>query len=127
MALQHVFMDLLDSTSLRQRVTYTILISTSPNNHNFFKGEEALNPQRNIPLSIIFTLIISFFAYFGISTILTMALPYYLVDPVSPFPNLFQQLGWIEIKWIVTIGAIFALCSSLFTALFALPRVSSCI
>lgn len=41
-------------------------------------GEEALNPQRNIPLSIIFSLIIIFLSYFGISTVLTMMWPYYL-------------------------------------------------
>lgn len=36
---------------------------------------------------------------------------------------MFQQIGWIEIKWIVSIGAIFALCTSLLGAMFPLPRV----
>ncbi|XP_058828086.1 high affinity cationic amino acid transporter 1-like [Topomyia yanbarensis] len=86
-------------------------------------GEEAKNPSRNIPLAIVISLIIIFFAYFGISTVLTMALPYYLQDPGAPFPHLFEQLGWHEIKWIVSIGAIFALCTSLLGAMFPLPRV----
>lgn len=86
-------------------------------------GEEAKNPQRNIPLSIVISLVIIFLAYFGISTVLTMMWPYFLQNPEAPFPHVFDQIGWIEIKWIVSIGAIFALCTSLLGAMFPLPRV----
>lgn len=86
-------------------------------------GEEAKNPKRNIPLAIVISLIIIFLAYFGISTVLTMMLPYYLQNPDAPFPHAFEEIGWTAIKWIVSIGAIFALCTSLLGALFPLPRV----
>lgn len=86
-------------------------------------GEEAKNPKRNIPLAIVISLIIIFFAYFGISTVLTMMLPYYTLDTQAPFPHAFGEIGWVEIKWIVSIGAIFALCTSLLGAMFPLPRV----
>lgn len=86
-------------------------------------GEEAKNPKRNIPLSIVISLIIIFFAYFGVSTVLTMMIPYYTADAEAPFPKAFEDIGWIEIKWIVSIGAIFALSTSLLGAMFPLPRV----
>ncbi|XP_020300617.1 high affinity cationic amino acid transporter 1 [Pseudomyrmex gracilis] len=86
-------------------------------------GEEAKNPQRHIPLAIVFSLIIVFVAYFSISTVLTMMLPYYAQDADAPFPHVFDEIGWPAIKWIVNIGAIFALCTSLLGAMFPLPRV----
>lgn len=86
-------------------------------------GEEAINPKRNIPLAIVISLIIIFLAYFGVSTVLTMMLPYYLQDPDAPFPKAFDEVEWYTIKWIVTIGAVFALCTSLLGAMFPLPRI----
>lgn len=41
-------------------------------------GEEARNPKRNIPLSIFLTLLVVLVAYIGVSTVLTLVLPYYL-------------------------------------------------
>ncbi|XP_046837271.1 cationic amino acid transporter 3 [Vespa crabro] len=86
-------------------------------------GEEAKKPQRNIPLAIVLSLIIILAAYFSISTVLTMMWPYYDQNPDAPFPHVFQQIGWPIIQWIVNIGAIFALCTSLLGAMFPLPRI----
>ncbi|KAJ4442790.1 hypothetical protein ANN_04383, partial [Periplaneta americana] len=86
-------------------------------------GEEAKNPQRSIPVAIVTSLIIIFLAYFGISTVLTMMWPYYDQDENAPLPHVFTQIGWPVIMWIVTVGAVFALCTSLLGAMFPLPRV----
>ncbi|XP_043685322.1 cationic amino acid transporter 3 [Vespula pensylvanica] len=86
-------------------------------------GEEAKKPQRDIPLAIVLSLIIILAAYFSISTVLTMMWPYYNQNADAPFPYVFQQIGWPVIQWIVNIGAVFALCTSLLGAMFPLPRV----
>ncbi|XP_066995786.1 cationic amino acid transporter 2 [Anabrus simplex] len=86
-------------------------------------GEEAKNPQRSIPLAIVASLIIIFLSYFGISTVLTMMWPYYLQDDKAPLPYVFTMVGWPVIMWIVRVGAIFALCTSMLGAMFPLPRV----
>lgn len=43
--------------------------------------------------------------------------------PDAPLPHVYEQIGWIEIKWIVSVGAVFALCTSLLGAMFPLPRI----
>nr|CAH7724907.1 unnamed protein product [Callosobruchus chinensis] len=40
-------------------------------------GEEVRNPKRAIPISIMLSLFIIFLSYFGISTVVTLMLPYY--------------------------------------------------
>ena len=86
-------------------------------------GEEAKNPQRNIPIAIVVSLAIILLAYFSISTVLTMMWPYYDQNADAPFPYVFEQINWNTIKWIVNIGAAFALCTSLLGAMFPLPRI----
>nr|CAH7724903.1 unnamed protein product [Callosobruchus chinensis] len=86
-------------------------------------GEEVRNPKRAIPISIMLSLFIIFLSYFGISTVVTLMLPYYEQNPDAPIPYAFEAVNWNAAKWIVSIGAIFGLCASLFGAMFPLPRV----
>jgi len=86
-------------------------------------GEEVKNPQKAIPFSIMVSLIIVFFAYFGTSTIVTLMIPYYDQDVNAPIPYAFEYYGWAWAQWLVTIGGLFALFASLFGAMFPLPRI----
>ncbi|XP_011704405.1 PREDICTED: high affinity cationic amino acid transporter 1-like, partial [Wasmannia auropunctata] len=86
-------------------------------------GEEAKNPQRSIPIAIVASLTIVFFAYFAVSIVLTTVIPYYSQNPSAPFPHMFDVIGWDWAKWFVTVGAISGLCASLLGSMFPLPRV----
>ncbi|XP_055325977.1 cationic amino acid transporter 3-like [Sitodiplosis mosellana] len=52
-----------------------------------------------------------------------MMWPYYAQNPDTPLSHVYEQIGWNEIKWIVSIGAVFALCTNLLGSMFPLPRI----
>lgn len=86
-------------------------------------GEEAKNPKKSIPFAVIVSLATIFLAYFGVSIVLTMMLPYYAQDESAPLPHVFRIHGWHVAECVVSIGAMFGLCASLMGAMFPLPRI----
>ncbi|XP_052758227.1 cationic amino acid transporter 2 isoform X2 [Galleria mellonella] len=86
-------------------------------------GEEARRPQKSIPFAVVASLLVVFLAYCGVSSVLTLMLPYYMQDEKAPFPFVYDRLGWSWAKYAVSVGAICALCSSLLGAVFPLPRI----
>jgi cationic amino acid transporter 2 len=86
-------------------------------------GEEAKNPKRAIPIATIMSLAVVFLFYTGISVTITMMVPYYTLDVNAPFSIIFKDVGWTVSQYLVGIGAICALTTSLLGSMFPLPRV----
>ncbi|XP_025416847.1 cationic amino acid transporter 2-like isoform X2 [Sipha flava] len=86
-------------------------------------GEETKNPKKTIPLAIILSLFFVTLAYSSVATVLTLMWPYFDQDSNAPLPVIYDNLGMPIIKYIVTIGAVFALFTTLLGCLFPIPRI----
>lgn len=86
-------------------------------------AEEAKQPRKNVPLSIILSLFISFLAYMAIAVVQTLLWPYYDQNRVTILPYIFERLDMPVTYWIVLLGAIAGLASSQLGGMFPLPRI----
>lgn len=86
-------------------------------------GEEAKNPSRNIPLSIMIALTICFLAYFGVSAAVTLIWPYNLLDHGAALPKAFEHRGAYFAKYIIAAGALCGMTAAINGGLFPLPRL----
>lgn len=85
-------------------------------------SEEAKEPEKSIPVATITSLLIVSFIYILATTALTLIVPYYDVDPAAAFPAAFATRGITWAKYIVGIGTLFGITTSLLGSAFSLPR-----
>lgn len=87
-------------------------------------AEEAINPQRNIPLSLILVITISTLAYLGVTAVLTLALSYKELEAFAPLAKAFAQVGnFPAAQYIIACGGICATFSSLVCVVFSSSRI----
>ncbi|XP_061876754.1 probable cationic amino acid transporter isoform X1 [Entelurus aequoreus] len=86
-------------------------------------GEEAQNPNTSIPYAITASLVTCLTAYVSVSVILTLMVPYDLIDSSAPLMEMFAAHGFLWGKYTVAVGSIAGLTVSLLGSLFPMPRV----
>ncbi|XP_076901497.1 cationic amino acid transporter 2, vacuolar-like [Bidens hawaiensis] len=86
-------------------------------------AEEVKNPQRDLPLGIGAALSICCTLYMLVSAVIVGLVPYYEMDPDTPISSAFASHGIQWAAYIITIGAVTALCSTLMGSLLPQPRI----
>ena len=85
---------------------------------------EARNPQRDLPLAIIGTLVISTVLYAAMAAVITGVVPYFKLNvdaPVAVALDAHPSLSWMNM--FVKLGAIVGMTSVILTALLGQPRI----
>lgn len=86
-------------------------------------AEEAKNPQRDVPIGIIASLIICTVLYVAVSAVLTGMVPYNMIDIHAPISNAFQHVGLGWAHFLVSLGALAGLTSVLLVLMLSQPRI----
>ncbi|CAM0875623.1 unnamed protein product [Alopecurus aequalis] len=86
-------------------------------------AEEVKNPQRDLPLGIGAALSICCMLYMMVSVVIVGIVPYSAMDPDTPISSAFAKHGMQWAMYVVTSGAVLALCSTLMGSLLPQPRI----
>lgn len=87
-------------------------------------AEEVKNPGRDLPLGIIGSLVICTVLYIAVAAILTGMTPYKLLNTPDPVATAMNYVGQNFLaSYIVSVGAVIALCSTLLVFLYGQPRI----
>jgi len=76
-------------------------------------AEECRNPRRDLPLGILFSLLICAILYIGVAVVLTGIQPWQSLRNAAPVANALEAIGLRRIQQWVTVGALMGMISSL--------------
>ncbi|XP_043701896.1 cationic amino acid transporter 3, mitochondrial-like isoform X1 [Telopea speciosissima] len=86
-------------------------------------AEEVKDPQRDLPLGIGIALSICCILYMLVSVVIVGLVPFYAMDPDTPISSAFASHGMQWAVYIITAGAVTALCSNLMGSILPQPRI----
>jgi basic amino acid/polyamine antiporter, APA family len=86
-------------------------------------AEECDNPQRNMPLGILITLIACAVLYAAVALVLTGIANWSTLSNAAPVSNALRDLGYNRLRFIVTVGALIGMISSLMIFQYGQARV----
>jgi APA family basic amino acid/polyamine antiporter len=86
-------------------------------------AEEARNPQRDVPIGIVTSLILCTVLYIAVSAVLTGMVPYDRINIDAPVSDAFRQVGLPWAQFVVSLGALAGITSVLLVIMLSQPRV----
>jgi APA family basic amino acid/polyamine antiporter len=86
-------------------------------------SEEAKNPQRDVPIGIIVSLVLCTILYIAVAAVLTGMVPYNQINIDAPVSDAFRHvgLGWAELM--ISVAAVAGITSVLLVMMLSQPRV----
>ncbi len=86
-------------------------------------AEEARNPQRDVPIGIITSLVVATLLYVGVAAVLTGIVPHDQIPEKAAIAAIFASKGLPWARVLVDIGAVVGITSVLMVLLLSQPRV----
>ena len=85
--------------------------------------EEAIDPQRAVPIGIVVSLVICTAIYIVVSALLTLIVPYTSLNVQSPVADALLQIGHKTAAGFIAVGAIAGLTTVLLVMFYGLSRI----
>jgi APA family basic amino acid/polyamine antiporter len=86
-------------------------------------AEESRNPERDVPIGIIVSLLICTVLYMGVGAVLTGMVPYDKIDINAPVSDAFRQVGLTWAQFIISLGAIIGITSVVLVTMLSQARI----
>lgn len=86
-------------------------------------AEEARNPQKDVPIGIISSLLVCTVLYILVAAVLTGIVPYNQINIDAPVSDAFRQIGLPWAQFLISLGALAGITSVLLVMMLSQPRV----
>jgi APA family basic amino acid/polyamine antiporter len=86
-------------------------------------AEEARNPQRDVPIGIIASLLLCTVLYISVAAVLTGMVPYNQIDIHAPVAEAFKQAGLTWAQFLVGLGALAGMTSVILVLMLSQARL----
>jgi APA family basic amino acid/polyamine antiporter len=86
-------------------------------------AEEARNPQRDVPLGILVSLVLCTTLYMAVGAVLTGMVPYDQIDVNAPISNAFRRAGLVRSQFLISLGAMAGITSVVLVTMLSQARI----
>jgi basic amino acid/polyamine antiporter, APA family len=86
-------------------------------------AEECREPQKNMPIGIIGTLVVCGILYTSVALVLTGIVDWRTLDNAAPVANALEAIGMNRLRFTVTVGALLGMLSSLLVYQYGQARI----